>query len=142
MPTLDTGRSKFQKIVEIRLHSPVIADFINFHECHLDCVMLLLLFNVQLILFLATIRLQCAITHLDDVIVSSSKEQHFKDVRVLSLPRDAGISFKFSKCHCFQESVKYLGYVVIEEGLAVDKEKTKAVEDLRPPSTRPELRRF
>jgi hypothetical protein len=66
---------------------------------------------------LATVRWQCAITYLDDVIVySSSKEQHLKDLRqVLSLLRDAGISLKLSKCHFFQESVKYLGYVVSEE---------------------------
>jgi hypothetical protein len=42
---------------------------------------------------LATVRWQCAITYLDDIIVySPSKEQHLKDLRrVLSLLRDAGI---------------------------------------------------
>ena len=38
--------------------------------------------------------------------------------------------------------MNYLGYIVSEEGLAVDKEKTKAVDHLRPPSTRSELKSF
>lgn len=47
-----------------------------------------------------------------------------------------------SKCHFFQEQVRYLGHVVSEEGVAIDPKKIAVVRDWRRPIYLSELRSF
>jgi hypothetical protein len=64
---------------------------------------------------LASVRFQCALTYLDDIVVySPTFEQHVKDLSVvLKLLQDAGVSLKLKKCAFASRKVQYLGFVVV-----------------------------
>ena len=36
---------------------------------------------------------------------------------------------KFSKCDFFKDKIQYLGHVVTKEGISIDPEKIRAIED-------------
>jgi transposase InsO family protein len=93
---------------------------------------------------LSTVRFQCALTYLDDIVIySPTFEQHLVDLNtVLTLLREAGVSLKISKCVFAAEQVQYLGLKVGAAGVEVDRSKTAAVEEARAPRTRTALRRF
>jgi transposase InsO family protein len=93
---------------------------------------------------LSTVRFQCALTYLDDIIVySSSFDQHLGDLEnVLKLLQDAGITLKLSKCSFCAEEVQYLGFIVGRRGLRVDDSKLEAVRKSLPPRSKTQMRRF
>jgi Reverse transcriptase (RNA-dependent DNA polymerase)/RNase H-like domain found in reverse transcriptase len=92
---------------------------------------------------LSTVRFQCALTYLDDIVIySATFEQHLIYLtRVLKL-EDAGISLKLSKCSFAAYQVQYLGYKVGRAGLEVDDSKIEAVIRNVPPTNKTGLRRF
>jgi Reverse transcriptase (RNA-dependent DNA polymerase)/RNase H-like domain found in reverse transcriptase len=93
---------------------------------------------------LSSVRFQCAITYLDDIIIySSSFEQHHVDLRkVLKLLRDSGITLKLAKCSFCATEVQYLGFIVGRAGLKVDETKLEAFQKSLPPRSKTQLRRF
>ena len=48
---------------------------------------------------------------------------------VLQELQDHQLFAKFSKCDFFKDNIQYLGHVVTKEGISVDPEKIKAIED-------------
>jgi transposase InsO family protein len=93
---------------------------------------------------LSSVRWQCALTYLDDIIVfSATLEQHLHDLdRVLTLLHNAGVTLKLRKCQFFRDSVRYLGHIVGFSGLSIDEENTVAVRKAIPPNSRSSLRSF
>jgi hypothetical protein len=93
---------------------------------------------------LSSVRFQCALTYLDDIILySSSLEQHLVDLtKVLSLLREAGITLKLSMCSFCAEKVQYLGFIVGRDGLRVDNSKLEAVRRANSPRSKTQMRRF
>jgi len=67
----------------------------------------------------------------DDILIySSSWTNHLRHVRtVLRTLQDHQLFLKRSKCAFGQSSVAYLGHVISEEGVAMDKQKVQAVLD-------------
>jgi hypothetical protein len=67
---------------------------------------------------LSSVRFQCALTYLDDIIIySSSFEQNLKDLKaVLSLLQKAGITLKLAKCSFCTNEVQYLGFLLEDKG--------------------------
>jgi hypothetical protein len=76
-------------------------------------------------IFLSSVRFQCALTYLDDIVIySPTFEQHLEDLsKVLKLLRDAGVSLKRAKCSFAALHVKYLGLKVSHAGVEVDEDK-------------------
>ena len=66
---------------------------------------------------------------LDDIIIfSQTVEEHLQRLtEVLRRLKETGLKIKPSKCHLLCKSVRYLGYVVSEDGIAADPEKIKCV---------------
>jgi hypothetical protein len=93
---------------------------------------------------LSSVRFQCAITYLDDIIIySSSFEQHLIDLRKVLKPlRDSGITLKLAKCSFCAMEVQYLGFIVGRDGLKVDETKLEAIQKSLPPRSKTPLRRF
>eukprot|EP00731_Ephydatia_muelleri_P034012 Em0044g32a len=56
--------------------------------------------------------------------------------------KEAGLKIKPSKCHLLCKSVRYLGYVVSEKGIAADADKIKCVENWPTPTDHESLRQF
>ena len=56
--------------------------------------------------------------------------------------RDHQLFAKFSKCDFFKDKIQYLGHVVTKEGISVDPEKIKAIEDWPVPKDVTDVRSF
>ena len=87
---------------------------------------------------------QACLDYIDDVLVyGRTFEQHQENLEaVLKRLRDAGLKLKPAKCRLAQERVKYLGYVVSQEGLSVDEDKVKAVRNFPRPTSVKQVRSF
>jgi Reverse transcriptase (RNA-dependent DNA polymerase) len=93
---------------------------------------------------LSSVRFQCALTYLDDIVIySPTFEQHLEDLsKVLKLLRDAGVSLKRAKCSFAALQVKDLGLKVSQAGVEVDEDKIVSVRRALPPTSKTDLRRF
>jgi hypothetical protein len=93
---------------------------------------------------LSSVRFQCALTYLDDIVIySPTFMRHLQDISVvLRLLSRAGVSLKFSKCEFAARQVQYLGFKVGENGLEADQSKTEAIRKALPPKVKTSLRRF
>ena len=84
------------------------------------------------------------LVYLDGVlIVGSTFEDHLQNLEVvLQAIKVAGLKLKPSKCFFSQRNVKYLGFIVSNEGLSPDPEKQKAIKEYPQPKAITELPRF
>ena len=79
----------------------------------------------------------------DILIYSKSKEEHKEHLKmVLQELREHQIFAKFSKCDFFKDKIQYLGHVVTKEGISVDPENIKAIEDWPVPKDVTDVRSF
>ena len=74
---------------------------------------------------------KCIVVYLDDILIfSKTEEQHLRDIEsVLKVLKDASLKAKKSKCVFFAEKILFLGHVISQEGISVDKDKVKAISD-------------
>jgi len=64
------------------------------------------------------------------IVISPDFATHVSHLReVFDHLQSAGLKLKPSKCTPLQPEVKYLGYVVGRDGVAIDPEKAQAVEE-------------
>ena len=84
------------------------------------------------------------VVYLDDVLIhSKTLQEHKVHVhRVLSRLREEKFYAKLPKCALFQRKLTYLGHTVSREGLQVDPNKVKAIQDWKVPSNVHEVRSF
>ena len=82
--------------------------------------------------------------YLDDVIVYSADfDLHLKHLeQVFQKLQGHGLKLNPQKCRLFQRSVRYLGHVVSQQGVATDPEKIAAVRNWPTPTTVREVRSF
>jgi hypothetical protein len=64
------------------------------------------------------------IVYLDDILIySQSEEEHIKHIKqVLQRLRDHRLYAKVSKCSFHQQRIKFLGYIVDDQGTSMDTE--------------------
>jgi len=84
------------------------------------------------------------IVFLDDILIySKTKEEHNQHVRaVLQLLRENKLYAKESKCEFFKQSISFLGHVVGKDGISMEQDKVKAIEEWPIPSTITAVRSF
>ena len=77
------------------------------------------------------LHLNSCLLYLDDIVVfSRTYEEHLEKLqKVFQRLEDKGLMLKPSKCKLCQMSIKYLGHIVSEDGVATDPEKIKAVKE-------------
>ena len=82
---------------------------------------------------LEDLRDECCAPYLDDVIIfSKSFDEHIKHVRkVLRRLKENGIKLKAKKRDLFKKEVKYLGWIVSQEGYLADPKNIKPVVSLK-----------
>jgi hypothetical protein len=82
--------------------------------------------------------------YLDDTLMYSDNfEEHQQHVRlVLDAFAKAGLHLKPEKCEFHQQEVKYLGLIISTEGIKMDTEKIRAIQDWEPPSNLKDVRAF
>ena len=84
------------------------------------------------------------LVYLDDVIVhAKTLADEFENLwTVFRRLRQAGLKLNPRECHLFQKSVRFLGHVVSESGIAVNPEKTIAGGNWPEPRNKTEVRSF
>jgi hypothetical protein len=84
------------------------------------------------------------IVYLDDILIfSNSKEEHTEHVReVLDRLRKAKLYVKLSKCEWNTDRTEYLGYVVTPEGVSINPERVKTIQDWPLPTSMRDIRVF
>ena len=89
-------------------------------------------------------HLRECLVFLDDVIIfSKTIDEHFDRLdAVFRRLKENGLKLKGSKCEFFKTEVKYLGFVVSEEGIKPDEEKIEAVKNWPEITNVKELRKF
>ena len=61
---------------------------------------------------------------------SKNEKEHEEHLRlVLTSLREHKLFGKLSKCSFFQKEINYLGHIISGEGISMDPEKVKAIED-------------
>jgi RNase H-like domain found in reverse transcriptase/Reverse transcriptase (RNA-dependent DNA polymerase)/Chromo (CHRromatin Organisation MOdifier) domain/Integrase zinc binding domain/Integrase core domain/Aspartyl protease len=82
--------------------------------------------------------------YMDDILVySRTLEQHIKDVRkVLQAFRKADLRLEPAKSQFHQQEVKFVGYIIGQNGIATDKEKTQRIREWATPTTVKEVQSF
>ena len=85
-----------------------------------------------------------AFAYLDDiVIVTPTFDEHVAWLRrVLEKIKSAGLTVNPDKCEFCRSQVRYLGFIVQQEGLTVDPEKTRPILEYPEPRNIKQLRRF
>ena len=88
--------------------------------------------------------LEGVVCQMDDVLVfGSDRAQHnARLLAVLKRIESAGATLNAQKCVFGVTSVNFLGHVIDQTGIRADPEKTLAIQQMKPPTTVPELRRF
>ena len=78
---------------------------------------------------------------LDDLLLSSDTvEEHLKRLRlVFSRLSQVNMKLSPSKCNFLKKEVKFVGVVINEEGLSIDKNRVKALTNLQAPNDRKSL---
>ena len=84
------------------------------------------------------------IVYLDDILIySKTAEEHAAHLEtVLALLRKHQLYAKLSKCQFYQQRIKFLGHTVSGDGISVDEDKIKAIQDWPVPQNVGELRSF
>lgn len=79
----------------------------------------------------------------DDIIVAGEtiKEHDRRLQEVLQKLQDAGVKLNKQKCSIRKDTVNYLGHRIDKDGVHPEFDKIKAINELKPPTNVPELRR-
>jgi len=84
------------------------------------------------------------IIYLDDLLTcSENSERHLQHLRIIfERFRQGNLKLHPSKCHFFQHTVKYLGFIFSSEGVRSDPEKTAAIRAYTTPKRQKDVRSF
>ena len=96
-------------------------------------------------IILTGLQFNICLVYLDDIIVYSNtiSEQVERLRIVFQRVREAGLKFKPEQCAFFQQSVKFLGQVVVsDKGIGTDLKKIQAVIEWPVPKCVKEIRSF
>ena len=84
------------------------------------------------------------IVYLDDILIySKTPEEHAEHLEtVLALLRKHELYAKLSKCQFYQQRIKFLGHTITTDGISVDEDKVRAIQEWPVPQNVSELRSF
>jgi len=101
-------------------------------------------FQRHMDIILSGLNWKLCLVYIDDIIVfSPSFDRHLIDLKlVFDRIREAGMYVKLSKCAFAKNKIPFLGHVVSGDGISVDPNKTKIIEDARRPKNVAEIRSF
>uniref|UniRef100_A0A914ELC1 RNA-directed DNA polymerase n=1 Tax=Acrobeloides nanus TaxID=290746 RepID=A0A914ELC1_9BILA len=82
--------------------------------------------------------------YLDDVVIASQdEEEHLRDIEAfLKVVSKYGMTLKIEKCHFGKSHIKYLGYLISKDGIALDPSVIEKVQKCEVPKTVKQLQGF
>ena len=89
-------------------------------------------------------KIRSVLVYIDDLLIFSKDwDEHLNTLKeVFAALRQSGLKLKASKCHLGCSEVKFLGFILNEQGCSADPEKTMAIKTFPVPKNATELRRF
>ncbi|KAK7575703.1 hypothetical protein V9T40_011989 [Parthenolecanium corni] len=86
----------------------------------------------------------CCTVYVDDLLIFSDNiENHLYHLNlVIHKIQSAGMTLNVEKCKFFQQSVKYLGFIVSDQGISPDPKRVEAIYEYRTPKTKKEVQSF
>ena len=93
---------------------------------------------------LGDLNMKICVIYLDDLIIfADSFDEHMKRLQiVLDRLRECNLKLSAKKCQLLQQKVKYVGFIVSEQGIETDPEKVTKVKNWPIPSNPDEVRQF
>ena len=87
---------------------------------------------------------KCVMVYIDDIVIfSKNMDEHAKHLDlVLSRLAKHGLQAKTEKCKFAKSEIKLLGYILNEQGIKANPEKTSAIAKMPPPRTAKQVRSF
>ena len=84
------------------------------------------------------------VVYFDDILIySKSLDDHVKHIQcVLAVLREQQLYANLEKCTFCTDKIVFLGFVVLGQGVEVDQEKIKAVQEWTPPQNVSQVRSF
>ena len=81
---------------------------------------------------------------LDDILIySKNEEEHEEQLRlILQLLREHQLYANLSKCDFYRDRIRYLGHIILEEGIYMDPEKIEAIMNCPTPINVTDVRSF
>ena len=88
--------------------------------------------------------LPCVVCHIDDILIYDKdlQEHNQRLTSTLNAIQQAGLTLNHEKCQFYKSSFFFLGHIVNNQGISPDPGKTRAIMDMKPPTTVTQLRRF
>lgn len=82
--------------------------------------------------------------YIDDILIhAETKEIHDKIlIDILKIAKEHNIKFNLDKCKFGVNEISYLGYTFSSNGAKVDKDKIKAITEMKSPENKKDLQRF
>jgi len=82
--------------------------------------------------------------YVDDILITSSTcEEHLKQIEiVLKKFEENGVTVKIKKSEFFRKEVKFLGYIITDQGIKVDEEKIEKILQFKTPRNLKKLQSF
>jgi hypothetical protein len=82
--------------------------------------------------------------YLDNILIfSNTKKEHIVHVKeILDRLREAKLYLKLSKCEWHTQRTEYLGYIVTPEGIEIDEDRVKTIQEWPKPRTVRDVRIF
>ncbi|VDI54419.1 Hypothetical predicted protein [Mytilus galloprovincialis] len=101
-------------------------------------------FQMLMTKVLQELNWKVALIYIDDILVFSKNfDEHLEHLNlVFQKLKQAKLTLQPSKCHFAAKQVKYLGHIISEHGIQVDKSKTVAVSEYPIPKSVKQLRSF
>ena len=101
-------------------------------------------FNMVMNEVIRDLNWKSALVYVDDILIYSKNfEEHLGHLAALfDRLVEANLKLKPSKCQFACKEVRYLGHVITKEGIAVDPEKTDAIQSYSAPKNVKEVRMF
>ena len=89
-------------------------------------------------------RVPGVVVYIDDILVygKTAAEHDDRLKAVLERLKEANLRLNWAKCRVRQTEVKYLGHWLSSTGVTPDLEKVKAIQEMPPPQTPSDVRRF
>ncbi|XP_013379743.1 uncharacterized protein K02A2.6-like [Lingula anatina] len=77
---------------------------------------------------------------MDDILIAAETPEEHDHIlkRVATRAKELNLKLNFNKCQIIQPCVKYVGHMIIQEGLKSDPDKVKAVRDMPVPKSKEE----
>ena len=84
------------------------------------------------------------VCHIDDILIYGKDLQEHNErlTSTLKAIQQAGLTLNREKCQFNKSSLSFLGYIVSSQGISPDPQKTRAITDMKPPTTVTQMKRF